>query len=197
MNDQERFWKGEEGDAYAERNIGNVASNTAFFARALARSGEIESVLELGAGIGENIEALHNLLPDAEFWSVEINRNAAERINYGNVIVASLLSFKLPSECKPDLVITKGVLIHVNPSDLQTAYLRLYECSKRYILIAEYFNPTPVSVEYRGQAERLWKRDFAAEMMNEYPLRLVDYGFVWKHDPMWNQDNLNWWLLSK
>ena len=49
-------------------------------------------------------------------------------------------------------------------------------CSKKFILIAEYYNPTPVEVSYRGHNGKLFKRDFAGEMMKKYSdLKLIDY----------------------
>ncbi len=33
--------------------------------------------------------------------------------------------------------------------------------------------------------------------MDTYGLRLVDYGFVYRRDPNWPQDNINWFLLEK
>lgn len=62
-------------------------------------------------------------------------------------------------------------------------YTLLYECSTSWILINEYYNPTPVEVTYRGHAESLFKRDFAGEMLDRYPdLKLIDYGFQYFRD---------------
>ena len=92
---------------------------------------------------------------------------------------------------------TKGVLIHIPPKDLPIAYRVLYGQSKRWILIAEYYSPTPVEVPYRGHAGRLWKRDFAGEMLKQYPdLRIEDYGFTYHLDER-PQDDITWFLLRK
>jgi pseudaminic acid biosynthesis-associated methylase len=77
-------------------------------------------------------------------------------------------------------------------------YDSLYKASRRYIILAEYFNPTPVEVNYRGHAGRLFKRDFAGEMLDRFPdLQVVDYGFTWKRDPVFPQDDLTWFVLEK
>jgi spore coat polysaccharide biosynthesis protein SpsF len=92
----------------------------------------------------------------------------------------------------------KGVLIHIAPDQLAAVYEKLYQVSRRYILIAEYYNPTPVSIPYRGHADRLFKRDFAGEMLDRYPaLELVDYGFVYHRDPLFPQDDMTWFLLQR
>ena len=56
--------------------------------------------------------------------------------------------------------------------------------SKKYILISEYYNPTPVQVTYRGHKNRLYKRDFAGDLLKKFKkIKLVDYGFIYKNDP--------------
>ncbi|HAC68476.1 MAG TPA: pseudaminic acid biosynthesis-associated methylase, partial [Pseudomonas sp.] len=78
MTAQERFWQGEFGDAYVDRNAGAaaVASSLAFFGRALARAGTLDSVLELGSNRGLNLQALRALLPHAQLQGVELNGKA-------------------------------------------------------------------------------------------------------------------------
>ena len=60
----------------------------------------------------------------------------------------SILDINL--EGKRDFVFIKGVLIHINPEYLDVVYEKMYECSKKYIMIAEYYNPTPVTVSGVG-----------------------------------------------
>jgi spore coat polysaccharide biosynthesis protein SpsF len=95
-----------------------------------------------------------------------------------------------------DLVFTKGVLIHINPNQLESVYEKMYNLSNKYILIAEYYNPMPAEVIYRGMEGKLFKRDFAGEMIDKYKLKLVDFGFSY-HRGEFPQDDLNWFLLSK
>jgi len=81
---------------------------------------------------------------------------------------------------------------------LNDVYTRLYNFSDKYICIAEYYNPTPVKISYRGHDNRLFKRDFAGELMNKYPdLELVDYGFHYHKDPVFPQDDITWFLMKK
>ena len=56
----------------------------------------------------------------------------------------------------------------------------------------------PVEVVYRGHTGRLFKRDFASELLDRYSdLRLVDYGFVYHRDPTFPLDDFNWFLMEK
>ncbi len=200
--DQEKFWAGEFGDHYIGRNQGadRVASNAAFFANILRSAQNVRSVIEFGANIGLNLEAIRTLLPKAELAGVEINQKAAEQLGAAikgvQVYPISILDFK----CKRmwDLVLIKGVLIHINPQSLPQVYEALYRASARYICIAEYYNPTPVSIPYRGHADRLFKRDFAGEMLDRCKyLRLLDYGFSYHRDGHFPQDDITWFLLEK
>ncbi|MGR8932926.1 MAG: pseudaminic acid biosynthesis-associated methylase [Gammaproteobacteria bacterium] len=199
--DQEQFWAGEFGDEYVDRNTGAVwvASNTALFAQVLRNTGKIRDILEFGANIGLNLQALKVLLPEARLAAVEINAKAAEclrKLGYVEVLQASILDFE-PQQ-PVDLALIKGVLIHINPDCLAQLYDKLYRASRRYICIAEYYNPSPVEIDYRGHSGKLFKRDFAGEMLERYAdLRLVDYAFVYRRDPLFPQDDITWFLLEK
>ncbi len=200
----EEFWKGDFGNRYQERQkeskVGNIYANEYLFSKILA-SGKhpiwmkINSIAEFGAGTGQNIHALHNLFSMVDYWSIELNPNAAEQIPHGKVITGSVLDVKLPQKC--DLVFTKGLCIHIHPDDLPKLYQNLYDTSLQYILLCEYYNPTPVEIDYRGHAGKLWKRDFAGDMLSMYPdLQLLSYGFVY-HKDKYPQDDLTWFLLEK
>lgn len=199
--EQEAFWAGEFGDEYADRNQGEalVASNTALFARALARAEKIGSVIEFGANTGLNLWAFRRLLPDAALAAVEINRKAADRLQTipgVKVYHRSIIDFEPGAVW--DLALIKGVLIHIAPDRLGEVYDRLYRASARYICLAEYYNPVPVEVTYRGNENRLFKRDFAGELLDRFPnLRLVDYGFAYHRDGQFPQDDITWFLLEK
>jgi spore coat polysaccharide biosynthesis protein SpsF len=113
------------------------------------------------------------------------------------VLNKSLYDFDIPS-ASYDFVFTKGVLIHLDPSTLDVVYKKLVGASNRYVLIAEYYNRTPVSIPYRGHRDKLFKRDFAGELLDQYSdLRLVDYGFSYHRDRAFPQDDISWFLLQK
>lgn len=199
--EQEKFWAGQFGDDYTERNTGPqlIASNTALFASIIAKTRQVKSILEFGANRGLNLLALRNLLPSVELSAVEINPKAVkelETIKNLRIYQQSLLDFSI--DYKRDLVLSKGLLIHIAPEMLPRAYQVLYESSSRYICLAEYYNPTSAEIEYRGNNGKLFKRDFAGEMMDAYPdLSLLDYGFAYHRDNNFTQDDLTWFVLSK
>lgn len=198
--EQEQFWAGAFGDEYIARNFGPraMATNISLFSRILSRTSQVKSVIECGANVGINLLAMHRL-PDAELSAVEINGKAVRELRKMrdiNVYHQSLLDFK--TDRKRDLALTRGVLIHINPAHLVNAYGVIYRTSRRFICVAEYYSPKPVEVDYRGQKGRLFKRDFAGELLDIYKdVRLVDYGFTYHHDTNFPQDDLTWFLLEK
>lgn len=202
-SEQEKFWAGHFGDEYLNRNRDEdlIAAKTALFSEILKSiPSSVSSIIEFGPNIGLNLIALHRLLPSCDLSGVEINEKAVDYLKelpfLSSVHHQSIIHFK-PSTTY-DLVMTVGVLIHINPELLPDVYSKIYESSKKYILIAEYYNPSPVELNYRGHTGKLFKRDFSGEMMDKYQdLNLIDYGFVYHRDSHFPLDDISWFLLSK
>ncbi len=196
LTEQETFWLSDFGDEYTERNENEDRNNMAFWKQIMPYS--VRSVLELGANRGSNIKALKKLNPSADFTAVEINPTACVKlreIGGVNVHQESIFDFKVKRTY--DLVFTKGVLIHINPGMLKSVYAKMHYAAEKYIVVAEYYNPKPVPVDYRGHKNKLFKRDFAGEMMDIYPdLSLVGYGF-WYHRDKYPQDDICYFVLEK
>lgn len=200
--EQETFWAGSFGTEYINRNQGAnlLASNLALFNQALRSAHKPESCIEFGANIGMNLRALKLLYPSQQQFGIEINMDAASELRKHlpseNVFQTSILDFS-PQHAF-DLVLIKGVLIHMNPEYLPQIYETLYQSTGRYLLVCEYYNPTPVQITYRGHSDRLFKRDFCGEILDRYSdLRLVDYGFSYHRDPNFPQDDITWFLIEK
>ena len=200
--EQEAFWAGEFGTEYIGRNQGDalLASNLNFFANALSMARGVKSSIEFGANIGMNLKALKLLYPAQEQFGIEINADAARELARAippdHVHHSSILDFK--PQRTWELALIKGVLIHINPDALPHVYDKLVAASGKYLLVAEYYNQTPVAIAYRSHTDRLFKRDFAGEIMDRHPqMELVDYGFVYRRDPNFPQDDITWFLMEK
>lgn len=202
--EQENFWHGHFGNEYVERNTANeyLAGNIHLFSKIIEKTKGINTILEFGANIGLNLRAIQTVSPKVSCSAIEINQKAIEvlknvvSINGGVVYPTSILEFD--REEIFDLTLIKGVLIHINPDELKNVYEKLYNSSSKYICVIEYYNPTPVKVNYRGYEDKLFKRDFAGELLDTYSdLNLVDYGFVYHRDNNFPQDDLTWFLLEK
>lgn len=202
LTEQEKFWMGSFGDDYIERNSGNdlLAAKLAAFSDFLRHATGIRSTLEFGGNIGMNERAIGLLIPGVRMDVVEINKMASKRCaEIENVTVYNDSIFDFQTDRKYDLVFTCGVMIHLEPDMLGGVYEKMYAFSNRYILINEYYNPEPMEVTYRGNADKLYKRDFAGEMMDMYPnLTLVDYGFIYRRSMSFPVlEDMTWFLMEK
>ena len=199
----EAHWSGEAGDEWFDRCFVSdklYASRLSMYSSILRNASGIRSVLEYGAGSGQSLFAVKTLLPDASFGAVEINAKAVEalRVKFPEceVFHGSVIDIDIPK--KYDFVFTNGLLLHITEEFLPGVYDKIYNSSNRYISVSEYYNPTPVTVNYRGNTDIMFKRDFAGELLDRYPnLSLVDYGFVYHRDHNFSADDFNWFLLEK
>ena len=198
--EQENFWAGEFCLNYIDRNNSEplLYSKVAMWARMLQAANNVNSITEFGCNIGLNLAALKRLQPSLKLSGYEINAEAARQaaeFNVAEIKQGSILEeIKDP---KVDLTFTAGVLIHINPEYLDNVYSNLVNGSNRYVLVAEYYNPAPTKINYRGNEDRLFKRDFAGDLIDNYGLKLIDYGFVYKRDNWAPQDDITWFLLEK
>lgn len=200
--EQEQFWAGEFGDNYIERNNSktDLSSQLSLWGEILKYTENVNSFIEFGSNIGLNLQAIKLLFPNSEMSAIEINTKAADilkNLNLGiNVFNCSILDFT-PNKTF-DFVLISGVLIHQQPETLIKIYDLLYKSSNKYILINEYYSPSPVEISYRGHSNKLFKRDFAGEMLDIYKnLKLINYGFKYHRDNVFPQDDTTWFLLEK
>ena len=201
QTEQEKFWAGSFGNDYNKRESGQdrLAWKTYLFASILAKTHGVNSVIEFGANIGLNLAAICRLLPTSELNAIEINSEAVielKKLDLTSVHEMSILEYA--KEKQYDFVFSMGVLIHINPEKLDDLYQRMYDASCKYLCVIEYYNPSPVSINYRGNEERLFKRDFAGEIMDKFQnLKIVDYGFAYHRDNNFPLDDFNWFLMKK
>lgn len=199
QSEQESFWAGEFGSVYTTRNQIQAEQRAPFFHKVLNLTQGVSSVCELGANRGHNLQAIQSVQPDCQLNGLELNPQAyAELKKLPGVQAFQGAIQEFEPQQLFDLVYICGVLIHLNPDDLTAVYRKMFNLSNRYILINEYYNPSPVELSYRGHAGKLFKRDFGGEFMdaNAGQVKLVDYGFLWQRvEPAW--DNTTWWLFEK
>jgi len=198
---QEEFWANEFGNEYMIRNEGEklISSNVALFSNIIKNCPSVTSIAELGCNIGLNLTALNRINKNIRLRGYEINENAANKakeLGFAEILNTTIVD-QLESTIKFDLAFTKGVLIHIDPKVLENVYQNLYGLSNRYIMVCEYYSPLPESIDYRGYKDRLFKRDFAGELLDKFNLKLVNYGFNYQHDHHLTNDDSTWFLLEK
>jgi len=131
---------------------------------------------------------------------IEINSDAVAELS--RVILSVNINHKSIVKYLPhrifDLVLIRGLLIHINFDSLLQVYEKLHTSSGRHMLVKEYYNLEPVVVSYRNHENRLLKRDFAGEILDIYSdMTLLDYCFVYRRDTKFPLDDSAWFLLEK
>lgn len=199
LNEQEKFWAQDYAQAYIERNSNfDAEKGLEAWQEMLKKAGNIDSILECGCNIGRQINFLNQVLPQAEKSIVEISKPAFDFVTSNYSLKSAFNGSIVESDFNDnsfDLTFVFGVLIHIHPDELLANMNKLFSYSKKYILIAEYFNRTPVMLEYQNQPDKLFKRDFGRLFLENFEVKIVDYGFLW--EPVYGFDDITWWLFEK
>ncbi|MHA4846792.1 pseudaminic acid biosynthesis-associated methylase [Flavitalea antarctica] len=202
LNEQQNFWANDYASEYIEKNNDfDLSLGVEGWQKMLNKTENITSVLECGCNIGRNIRFLNTLLPEAQKSIIEISKPAYDFVTSNFKIRQHFNGPIVESKFEPgsfDLTFVCGVLIHIHPDDLLSNMSKLFEYSGKYILIGEYFSRTPVMIEYQGQANKLFKQDFGKLFLQNFEVKLVDYGFLWGE--IYDKggfDDITWWLFEK
>lgn len=202
-NSQESFWKNQIESEYALDNSKFDLDLGCRAWQSMLKSIDLNSIttfLDCGSNVGRNVGFLNKVIPDASANIIELASKPFASCTSSFKIEKSFLgAIKDASfDARFDLVFSCGVLIHVNPDDLLRSMERMYDLSDRYILIAEYFNRTPISIDYRGSSDKLFKLDFGKLFLENFKCITVDYGFLWgfEYEPA-GFDDVTFWLFEK
>lgn len=194
-------WQGIFGKEYTDRNalslkqleslhrklygITRTEMNSSF----LKNLGKSIRILEVGSNIGNQLLCLQkmgfkNLYGiEPQSYAVELSKSRTRGINLieGNI-------FDIPfKDGYFDLVFTSGVLIHISPKDIKKAIKEIYRCTRKYIWGFEYYAERYTEINYRGNAELLWKTDFVRLYLNHFS----DLNLVSEERFEWSENNKN------
>ena len=182
LTDQMLQWSSEFGIEYTERNphtfeaMDEIYKKQFGFTRTelnLTFLGGFDGsirILEVGSNVGTQLIGLQKIgfknLYGIEIqpYAVEISKQNAKNIN---IINGSALDIPF-KDSYFDLVFTSGLLIHINPDDINTVMKEIYRCSLEYIWGFEYYADKYLEIPYRGRRNLLWKADFAKLYQNEF-----------------------------
>lgn len=192
-------WTGPEGDAYEVRNrptARQTLSRRRLFDELLdSLTSPPASLLEVGAGAGQNISVLRSLNSKFKLGAVEPNDQARSRIKDADHVYDGQASCLPIKDNSYDVVFTSGLLIHIPPNQLHEVCSEIYRVAKSHILCIEYFSPKPEHVIYQGRDDLLWKRDFGQFWVDEFEVKPLHCGFAWKG--LTYLDNLTYWSFEK
>lgn len=191
---QEKFWNNEFGKAYTDRNewendqdwdetyvttwgytkldINNLVMKD------LPRDIKI---LEVGCNQGFQLRG-YQRMGFENLYGVELQSYAVEKSKkkFSNLNIINGSGFDLPfKDGFFDLVCTNNVLIHISPNDHLKFMSEIFRCSNKHIMGWEYFNVNTIEVEYRNNANCMWKGDYASVYRGFFPsLSLVDQHII-------------------
>lgn len=183
ITDQVKFWQGDFGRRYVDRNPHSIAEVAELYEKDygvtrremndmfLGKIPRHSKILEIGANIGLQLEELRHM-GFTNLLGVEVNTHAVMQAKRRHplVDVISGSGFDLPFRDKYfDLVFTSGVLIHIAPKDLPLILKEIVRVSRSFIFGFEYYSSKPKAVVYRGKKGFLWKRDFAGFYRQSFP----------------------------
>lgn len=183
LTDTEKEWSGDFGRFYLNRNNFTLEQLDELYLKNFGvtryqLNNEFLSdldrdlkILEVGCNIGNQLKILQ-LMNFKDLWGIEISDEVVElaknNLKNINVIKNSALDIPFKDEFF-DMVYTSGVLIHINPSNLNNAIDNIYRVSKRYIWGFEYYAEKNTPISYRSRSDLLWKNNFMKCYMDRYP----------------------------
>jgi len=190
------LWTGDFGNDYTKRQADTSGARKHMWQMVLPK--HVESILEVGANVGANLEAISQF-STAELFATEPNELARQEL-IGKDICVQVTNDPAndlrPGEGAFDLVFTSGVLIHIPPDQLAASMREIHRVARRWIICAEYFSPSEEMIPYRGHDNALWRRDYGSLYLDMFPdLRCTSCVFAWKR--MTGLDNLTFWVFEK
>ena len=202
-NQQETFWKNEITQSYVTDNsrFDEILGQTAW-KRMLTKvdTEGIISYLDCGSNIGRNIAVLKKILPLSNSNIIEIAelpfRICTTTFEIKDSFLGSIKDARFKKQF--ELVFSMGVLIHVHPDELLETMRNMFNLSSRYIILGEYFSRTPIMINYRGEEDKLFKRDFGRYFVENFDCSVIDYGFLWGNEfDDAGFDDITYWVFEK
>lgn len=182
QTEQTKKWAGQFGKDYTDRNpqsteeldrlykdnygITRTELNESF----LGNLDRNIKILEVGSNIGLQMVFLQKM-GFKNLYGIEINEHAVElskKLTKNiNIIQGSAFDLPFKNNCF-DLVFTAGVLIHLNPKDIEKVLREIHRCTKKYIWGFEYYADRYMEVEYRRNKNLLWKANFSKLYLDSF-----------------------------
>lgn len=208
FTDQMQQWSSEFGKEYTERNPHTIEAMDGLYRKqfGLTRTelnlmfldnfDRSTKILEVGSNVGAQLHGLQSIGFE-NLYGIEIQPHAVEvsKQNTKNINLMQGSALDIPfKDSYFDLVFTSGVLIHINPDDLNIVMGEIYRCTSEYIWGFEYYADKCTEIPYRGRGNLLWKAPFAKLYLGEFrDLELVKE----KHIKYLDNDNVDSMFLIR
>ncbi|MHA1478576.1 MAG: methyltransferase domain-containing protein, partial [Promethearchaeota archaeon] len=161
-----------------------------FYKKAL-KDLEVEKILEVGCNRGHNLKAI-SYCGQFDLYGIDINpysiliAREMKEINFANGNIFDILY----KDNYFDLVMTVGVLIHIDPHDLKNAIKELLRVSNKYYLMMEYnyeFEEFE-KIEYRDSVG-LWRGNFKQLVLDNFDVEIILEGETGKEEGFGDKRN--------
>ncbi|KER09749.1 MAG: methyltransferase type 11 [[Candidatus Thermochlorobacteriaceae] bacterium GBChlB] len=190
--EQEKFWNGQFGKDYTDRNPQNSLEMNEYYLKNFGIS-RIDmnkkflsdmpydlNILEVGCNIGSQLQILQEM-GFKNLYGIELQDYAVEQAkrHTRNINIIQGSGFDIPFRDQYfDIVYTSGVLIHIAPINHQRIMSEISRCTKKYIWGYEYYAESVQEISYRGNNGFLWKADYANIFVQSIPnLRITKKEF--------------------
>ncbi|MFX1256293.1 MAG: pseudaminic acid biosynthesis-associated methylase [Promethearchaeota archaeon] len=173
-NERKGTWQGDFGIKYTIRNK-IIPENLVPFYKRITKELEIKRILEVGCNRGHNLVAL-SYCGQYELYGIDINPYSivlAKENKEINFAVGNIFDI-LYKDGYFDLVMTVGVLIHIDPLDLKEVLTEIMRVSNRYFFMMEYnydFEDFE-KIKYRENVG-LWRGNFRKFVLENFNVKLL------------------------
>jgi SAM-dependent methyltransferase len=183
-------WAGYFGSDYTDRNKPDEDLRVEFF-RGLAEY-EIGNVFEVGCNSGTNLSAIKKAL-GCEVAGCDINNHSLTIAESKGLEVYWEEATDLDhAGDEYDLVLTVGVMIHLNTPELIRCMKEMHRISNGLVMFLEY-KGNDIEVPYRGHRGALIKRDYGGIYQALFPSAVqMGTGFLTQEMGF---DDVTWWLF--
>lgn len=191
--DQNNAWSSQFGQDYTERNnvsvdeinlryLKNIGATLSEIYLDLLRGIDLKNILEVGCNKGLQLSILEDL-GYKSLYGIDIQDYAVQKakdFTKGKPIyIIKGEANDIPFQPQFfDLVMTSGLLIHIEPEDYQDVIGEIYRVSNKFIFGNEYYSEECTEMDYRREKGMLWSNNFVNVYKKYYPeLHLVKEKF--------------------
>ncbi|WP_162224260.1 pseudaminic acid biosynthesis-associated methylase [Halorussus salinus] len=186
------LWDGEFGRRYWERHPTTVEGfdrlrtdqwgfgQSDVMGEFLDRVDRDATVLEVGCGIGIQLEILHEMGFE-NLYGVDVHTGGLRRCrrDRSEIEVLKATATDLPfRDGEFDLVFTNETLVTVPPESVDAVIDEIVRCSNEWIWGLEFHADEYTEIEWRGEERMLWKTDFLARYLDRHGLDCTDERFI-------------------
>ena len=158
---------------YTDDNLSTKQEKLGDFLYHLSLALGAKNVCEVGTNIGNNLLGFPKKF---DVTGIDLNEHAISiakeqhpefKFDLGSIL-------ELPyEESTFDLVFTRGVLIHIDPKNIDRAISEIYRISKKWIVCLEYFGEDAKLIPWKRGDDSLWYRNMKMKW-DDYNVELVN-----------------------